>query len=507
MATQRAFDAVLAANHERQRRAQDLNMRAGKPLFPVLTADEIRAFLAKGIPDAISIASIPSAEAIRFPTLDENMVASVLRELPDTITVLGQEYIVTYEENGLAYITLEDWVLENNSWTELPAELKFPGGRNVSVSVYLNHMLQTFLSLADLKQSIRAHLNQAQWERWHNRQGFTSRPVPDLSLEGARVPEIVPVEYGKCVVDGTPLLAYEVLGSGESSRALYQRARQFRFFWKYERTEAEAKITHAATMAQYVLYQENLRLERERRDIESKMHETRIVLHQLHRTYVYSNEIESAVRIRISQLVQSEPTLHDLTVCLVWIGAVSSIAAEIKASTTKLQLASDRKAAYLKKILEFGARIFLWVDKEGNLYVYCGQALSRNTFDMKSGMRDGRCYGPRLAPTLPDDAVWQRAEYDTILHCRELNRSSPTFEIRFRVGRDHLPAGIWGVASDRTGKFFHSVMYIVDGHEFVPDPIVKIREDQPGREEIALTVGNLALSQLFGGNAEVLIQK
>ncbi len=107
MATFQEVQAVVTANHELQVRARDLNIRVGENLFPVLDSFQLREWLKERLNGAISPLTLKDTDAIRLPTLEQEMVNLVLSENPDTVTVLDRQFAVSYRSGYQPSITLE----------------------------------------------------------------------------------------------------------------------------------------------------------------------------------------------------------------------------------------------------------------------------------------------------------------------------------------------------------------------------------------------------------------
>lgn len=230
---------VLGGNLAIQRQAKELNLRAGKIIFPVMSRDEWKERLAARLHGARRVGEIADLETIRLPELDQKIVKKILAENPEKITVIGQVFKVEYRSDYAPRIFFEKDAVENNSWNNLPdAGVKLPGGREVEVKIEVSTSGWYGTSYANtnipaLKEEVRNYFNQKAWDDWQK----PEITIPDLTVDGAVIPEIIAQEYGKCAVTGSLLLAYGTLVINSSR--YYDSDPQFKSCWTRSREEAE----------------------------------------------------------------------------------------------------------------------------------------------------------------------------------------------------------------------------------------------------------------------------
>lgn len=207
------FDVVLSANAAKQAKARHLNVRAEKDLFKVYSQDEIiEERYVTALQGARRIAEVSEPKIMVLPALDQDQIASVLRDNPDTIEVLGSDLVVEYRapSYGTLYaprVKLSDELVAANKWFELPDEgVRLPGGRLVEVVVvsFGYHSMISDTDIPQLKAKVRDYLNQQQWDRWSDRPEIV---IPDPTDEDSVVPFAIAV-YGQCVVTGQELRAF-----------------------------------------------------------------------------------------------------------------------------------------------------------------------------------------------------------------------------------------------------------------------------------------------------------
>ena len=91
------IDILVAHNRAHLRQMHDLNLRAGKEVFPVPTHEDLHRHFASSLKSARCADEIKDWNALRLPALDRFSVDAVLNGCPDTIMVLGTTVKVEYE--------------------------------------------------------------------------------------------------------------------------------------------------------------------------------------------------------------------------------------------------------------------------------------------------------------------------------------------------------------------------------------------------------------------------
>ena len=206
-----ALPALIEGNRAIIARASALNRRAGAQVFPVMDRKALAAWLMPRLAGARRCAEVTDLEALRLPPLDAVEVVRVELECPDTIEVLSEHLEVRYTDDfgsACCRVTLKDELASR--WAELGNDgYVLPGGRAVELVVVMKYYERArSTSIPVLKEQMRGHLNQSQWDTWE-------RPeieAPDASDFDSVVPFEV-AKYGTCTVTGEPLLAYGTMRS------------------------------------------------------------------------------------------------------------------------------------------------------------------------------------------------------------------------------------------------------------------------------------------------------
>jgi len=265
----KVFD-IIAMNKSRQRRAGELNARAGQKLFPVLTRAEMEDWVSEKIAGARSVREISNIENLCLPELDQVLAEMVSRENPTFIRMLGQAVEVEYREGLLPKVTIMSDTA--NSWRMLPDEgVQLPSGRDVEVIVKIGYYdSASGVDIPKLKVQVRNYLNRIQWDFW-SKPGI---PMPDLATTNPTIPELVNAQYGKCVMDDSPLLAYGAVTVNPSR--YYGSDSWFISTWhtnvdvaNVNRTYAVAKLEEIRRAARYE--QELLNLQQESRHLQVRV--------------------------------------------------------------------------------------------------------------------------------------------------------------------------------------------------------------------------------------------
>ncbi|MFH1789547.1 MAG: helicase-related protein [bacterium] len=258
------LESTLRSNAARQEQARQLNIRTGESTFQVFSSDEMNERFVAALSGARRILEVVRPEALALPTLDEDKVAEVLSNQPDTIDLLGSNLVVEYRtpSYGTVYaprVKLSDEVVKANGWIRLPDEgVRLPGGRSVEVVVsfgYYTTIADT--NISQLKAKVREHLNREQWDRWSDKPVIE---IPDPKVEDSVVPFEVAV-YGQCTVTGQELTAYGTITVNTSR--WYASDPWFKTVWYRDLVEAHNSADAAAKKLTELKVEAKTEMERE----------------------------------------------------------------------------------------------------------------------------------------------------------------------------------------------------------------------------------------------------
>jgi hypothetical protein len=228
--------SVIEANRARQKRARELNIRAGEDLFKVFSKGELLEFTLRGLAGARRMEEVADSSALLLPELCDDLVLKVQRDNPDEIVVLGEPRKVVYRGVGHApRIVFGDQIRSGHLWRQLPDEIVLPSGKKIEVVVQfgINHFCST--EVGSIKDSLLDYANRCEWDRFRS----AEKPeitLPDPTMESSQVPEVREYQYGTCVVTNQPLVAF---GTVAVKQYHYYNEPEFEVRWCQRMQEAE----------------------------------------------------------------------------------------------------------------------------------------------------------------------------------------------------------------------------------------------------------------------------
>lgn len=240
------IDTIVTENRALLHRMRELNMRAGREVFPIPTHEDLQRRFVSGLHGARRVREITNWDALRLPSLDQEVVNNLLAGCPDTIMVLGMSIKVDYEDEygGIRRdprVKLPSVLISNRAWLNLPDEgVSLPNGRKVAV--VFSPRYDDWVGGTDipaLKEKVRESLNRGLWERWNR---------PELPAPLEAIAPIVERQYGRCVVTDVPLIAYGILRQSLSS-----------WYTHWTRDRAEAEQVHEQSCRRFAEKQEEVR--------------------------------------------------------------------------------------------------------------------------------------------------------------------------------------------------------------------------------------------------------
>ena len=327
---------IVEANIALQKRAKELNIRAGEVVFPTMSQSEWKGWLAERLNGARRVGEIIDFEILRLPELDQTLIDLVLEENPSTIEINSYDLIVNYRSGCKPQIVLEDETL--NQWTSLPdTGINLPNGRLVEVKVITSSgwsgTYYADTNIPVLKEKVRNHLNQKVWENW-------SKPeigIPDLVADSVIIPEIKTREYGKCVVTAEPLIAF---GTIIAYRSWSSDPVEWRYDWYRNRKDAEEKRVKAVEeLVQYQSEQAKKRIEEEKRlQLAEARAEAEEVKEEVRRIYLDDNKskLSSALRDKVCNIFYSSIP-YELQGVRQWISDAQNIISEAEKGFAEIE--------------------------------------------------------------------------------------------------------------------------------------------------------------------------
>lgn len=339
MAEREEVQKIIDENKQVQQRARELNHRAGENVFEVMSQEQIKLWLMERLNGARSIWEIDSVEALRFPSLDEELIQLVLSENPDTLRVLDSEFPVEYRGTSMPRVTLRK---ENgvDRWQELPDQgVKLPSGRPVEVVLSFDYYTSwASSSIPKLKEKVRSHLNQTQWENWRERPAILA---PNFDIENAALPEITEIIYGQCVITGEPLKAF---GTLQAHRGWYS-SDPVRWGAVWFRTREEVDSYHTKAQAEF---EKELTKAREKREQEGAQKEAQAAKEQL-RAYQshkdWYSSVEYSLRCRVNDRAGAYYLPSAVAELKQWTIETKALVAEAEQAIAEIQRKREEEEA------------------------------------------------------------------------------------------------------------------------------------------------------------------
>lgn len=451
------FQDVVTANRALLARARDLNTRAGTSMFPVQGSDELMKLFTVALGGARRVAEIPNLPALLLPALDEKMVEKVLREQPDTITILGHEVTVEYRGGGYnPRVRLDFRGDESQDWLSLPDDgIHLPCGREVSMySSVEGYGYYIEANSSQFKAKARECLNSGQWDKWEK---------PNLPAPTESIPPVVEAEYGRCVVTDTSLLAYGTV-KYDSYYKLWES------YWTRDRAEADK--AHAEACVEFVEAHEKVA-----RDVLKKR------VGELQSAHYYNSELPQVMRTCLYS------THYGYSGGATTVAEIKALIAEVEAA---VEAGAARKAEAEQKIREVGARrqevntalneigypeAHIWVPESGEVaYVLAGKTSKMGNFVVFPTAGDTSYKGPYCFGNSKYRA-WVPFQLGVRSKAQDFSGGGNLqSEVELFVPKGLLLSGVYGVGADDEGQFFFPVIHHnVGGEEVVPE-IAAIRK-------------------------------
>lgn len=492
------FQEVVTANRALLARARDLNTRAGQSMFSVPTRDELTKLFVVALGGARRIAEIHNMSALLLPTLDERMIEKVLREQPDTITVLGREVTVEYRSGYNPRVRLDFRGDESRNWLQLPdTGIHLPGGREIAMySAVEGYSYYIEANSSQFKMKARECLNQGLWDKWQK---------PELPAPTDSIPPIVEMEYGRCVVTDASLTAYGTVNYDSWYGS-------WKAYWS--RSRAETEQVHAQASTKFLEVKEKAA-----RDALKKR------VGELYSAHYYERELPEEMRTRLYSTYYGysggATTVAELEAFIAEVeAAVAATTARKAEAERKQREAEERREAVNIALSALGyPEAHIWVPESGEVaYVLAGKTSKMGGFEVTPDAGDTTYDGPYC---FGDSKYrrWVPFKFGVRSQARDYSgRGNLQSEVKLFVPNGLLTAGVYGVSADDDGQFFFPIVYHnTEGAEVIPEvsAIRKIRVPkeqpkasvksgvaQPDSNE-TVDLSKVDLSKLFGGSANV----
>jgi hypothetical protein len=196
---------VIERNREQQRKARDLNIRAGSDVFPIMSRTEWREWLAQRLNGARCAMEVVDFESLQLPQLDPELVQLVITENPDTVTIEGVSLQIEYGKEyygGGVYCRTS---VEEEFARGVKADaVLLPSGRTVEIRCS-GHSAKSFAELVEKLERSRIERCWSEARREH-KTSWTSdsaKVVGWLSKVGSSI-EITRTENG----NGVPIYGF-----------------------------------------------------------------------------------------------------------------------------------------------------------------------------------------------------------------------------------------------------------------------------------------------------------
>lgn len=462
-----SFQEVVSSNRALLARARELNTRAGTNLFPVQDRDELMKLFAVALAGARRVAEVSNVSALILPALDDRLVEKVLREQPDTITIIGREATVEYRGGGYnPRVRIDFRGDESRKWLKLPdTGIHLPGGREVSMYSSLEgYGYYVEANSSQFKTKARECLNQGLWDNWQK---------PELPAPTDFVSPIVEAEYGRCVVTNVSLIAFGAVNHDSWYGS-------WKSYWSRDRAEVES--VHVQVCAKFTEVKEKVAHDALKKRVG-----------ELYGAHSYNRELPEEIRTRLYKTCNGYSdgarTVAEIT------AFIAEVEAEVEA-TSKRQVEAKRKEreaearreAVSIAINEIGVAVaHIWVPENSDVaYILAGKTSKMGNFDVTPVVNDPvldsrpYCFGDSKYRRWVPFRLGVRSRA-----CDYSGRGNLQSEVQFFVPKGLLAAGVYAVAQDGEGQFFFPVIHHnAEGVEVIPE-ISAIRKIRVSKEDLS----------------------
>lgn len=140
--------AVIERNREEQKKARELNIRAGSDVFTIMSRSEWRDWLSQRLNGARCAMEVVDFDSLQLPQLDPELVQLVITENPDTVQIEGVTLEIEYGKEYYGGIYVRTSVEEEFARGVTAETVLLPSGRTVEIRCS-GHSAKTFVELVE----------------------------------------------------------------------------------------------------------------------------------------------------------------------------------------------------------------------------------------------------------------------------------------------------------------------------------------------------------------------
>jgi len=146
--------AAIAHNQEIQKKARDLNVRAGEDVFHIMSRSEWKQWLSERVDGARCSMEVRDFDLLHLPELEPAMVQLVTTENPDTVTIEGISLQIEYGKEYYGGVYVRTNVEEEFARVVQTETVLLPSGRTVEIRCS-GHSAKSFKELVEKLEKSR----------------------------------------------------------------------------------------------------------------------------------------------------------------------------------------------------------------------------------------------------------------------------------------------------------------------------------------------------------------
>ena len=471
---------VLDKNRRRQQKASSLNIRAGKKIFKVYSAEEMFEHYKLALMGATKVAQVTQEEAeqMALPELNQDKVKSVIENNPETVEILGERLVVSYGEfQASPQINLSQEMISSGKWADLSDKsLRLPGGRVVEILAYISGASIEATDPVEFKKLADRQLNSEYWNQWRAQ----AEPVegPDPEEESSIVPVKTAV-YKQSEFTGKKLKAFGTIC--------------WDYFWKKFQSKwfLDPVLAHReADKSAHAL--ERLKVRH------------RVKKLQVSKAWSYlPSEDRSNCQKAVDLSYRSDDSNQQI--CQMWkhLAKVEKKSAELQGKWRREAKAFEQ-IDLLKQSYGYPAESII-VRQNGEVAVNCGKPSKMGWYEVTPSLGEKQS-GPESISSDCKYVVWQLIPVGKEVSVTDFSGSGNiNSEISFVVPSNLTP-GAYALAAN--GEIFYPVAFWDKDGLHLPKKFEAVKAPEPEPEpepenQDPVDLKKVDLSQLFGGGAKV----